>query len=185
MRVSLDGTEIDVPAATTLGELLDGLGPRIDPDRLLTSVQVDGTHADPTDAQQLAAWRLGGGDAIAIRTETPAEFARTRREEIGEHLRRIADRLALAADGLFAGETQLANRVLATAARELGLVLELDDGLAVLDGGTVRCTPVVETVRRIGRQLNEAEEGQRWAEVASLLTAELVPALRAASGTTA
>jgi len=83
------------------------------------------------------------------------------------------------ADGFAAGETVRANRGLAGAARELGLVLELDRRLVALDRGPSRCDGVAETVRRLGPRLEEAERGRRWQEVATLLAEELVPALRA------
>lgn len=178
MRVCLDGTDIEVPQAATLGELLEGIGPRIDPARIVTHVEVDGAPADSTDAGTLAAWRLGGREAVAVGTETPHEFARSRRAEIGGHLVRIADGLAAAAGRFAAGETTDANRILAAATRDLSLVLELDQQLATLESVEPGCGRVIEVVGRIGAQLTDAEQGQRWSEVARLLADELVPALR-------
>ena len=179
MRVSVDGTEIEVPGATTLGELLEGIGPLIDPTRLVTELVVDGRPADATDRPVLAAWRLNGAESVCVGTEAPEEFARRRREEIGGHLARIADLLAAVAQGFTRGLTVDANRVLAVAAQELGLVLELDQHLVQLAGGAPGCARIVETVGRIGSRLNEAERDKRWDEVAQLLSEELVPALRA------
>jgi len=179
MHVSLDDVPMEIPPAATLGELLDGIAPQIEPGRLVTHVDVDGAAADPSDPARIARWRLAGAEAITIRTEAPAEFAASRRREIVGHLRRIGDLLAAVADGFAAGETVRANRGLAGAARELGLVLELDRRLVALDRGPSRCDGVAETVRRLGPRLEEAERGRRWQEVATLLSEELVPALRA------
>ncbi len=179
MRVAVDGTEIDVPGAATLGELLDGLAPRIDPARVVTRLEVDGRPADPTDRPALAAWRLTGAESLSIGSETPADFARSRRAEIAGHLRRIADRLAAVATGLLAGDTAAANHLLATTTRDLALVLELDQHVSLLDAGASRCTAVVAAVDKVGLRLTDAERARRWPEVARLLTDELVPALRA------
>jgi hypothetical protein len=179
MRVSVDGTEYDVPGATTLAELLEGIGPTIDPSRLVTELTVDGAHADATDRPALAAWRLTGGEAIRVGTETPEDFARVRRGEIAGHLARIADMLTAVAHGFTTGLTGDANRVLAAAARDLGLVLELDQHLARLGGGASGCDRIAATVERIGSRLTDAERDRRWSEVARLLSDELVPVLRA------
>jgi hypothetical protein len=179
MRVSVDGTAFEVPGATTLGELLEGIGPTIDPSRLVTELTVDGAQADATDRPSLAAWRLSGGESICIGTETPEDFARVRRGEIPGHLTRIADMLTAVAHGFTTGLTTDANRVLAAATRDLGHVLELDQHLARLDGGAPGCERIAETVGRIGTRLTDAERDRRWAEVARLLSDELVPALRA------
>ena len=178
MRVALDGTEIDVPGATSLGDLLEGMRPYIDPSRLVTVIEVDGTAADATDGPALAAWRLRGEERVRIGTEAPEEFALTRRAEISRHLGRIADMLAAVANGLTTGLTTDANRVLAAAASELGLVLQLDQQLAQLEGSTPECTRIVAAVDRIGDRITAAEADKRWQEVAQLLSQELVPALR-------
>ena len=178
MRVSLDGSEIEVPGATTLGELLEGIRPHIDPACLVTVLEVDGAPADASDGPALAGWRLRGAEQVRIGTETPEDFVQSRRLEITGHLGRIADMLTAAAHGLITGLTQDANRVLAAAARELGLVLELDQQLAFFAGASPGCTRIADTVDRIGDRLTEAERSKRWHEVAQLLSEELVPALR-------
>jgi len=180
MHVSLDGSAIQVVEATTLEELLDGLAPQIEPSRLVTHVEVDGATADSTDRAALARWRLGGAEAITIRTEAPRQFAAARRREITGHLARIADLLAAVVDGFTAGDSPGANRGLASAARELRLVLELDRRLVALDGHPSLCSEIAETVRRVGPQLEAAERARRWPEITSLLADEVVPALRAA-----
>lgn len=178
MRVSVDGTEFEVPGATTLAELLEGIGPTIDPSRLVTELTVDGTQADATDRRALAAWPLTGGERIRIGTETPEMFARVRRGEIAGHLTRIADMLTAVAHGFTTGLNADANRVLAAATRELGLVLELDQHLAQLGGGAPGCGRIADTVDRIGVRLTDAERDSHWHEVARLLSEELVPTLR-------
>ena len=179
MQVSVDGTAIDVPGATSLAELLEGIGPQIDPSRLVTELVVDGRDADATDVPALAAWRLSGGERVCVGTEAPEEFARVRRAEIGGHLTRIADMLTAVAHGFATGLTVDANRVLAVAAQELSLVLELDQQVAQLAGDTPGCGRIAETVGRIGTRLTEAEQAKRWDEMAQLLAEELVPVLRA------
>ncbi len=179
MRVSVDGTEFDVPGATTLAELMEGIGPMIDPTRLVTELTVDGAAADATDRSALAAWRLSGGECVRVGTETPEAFARGRRAEIAIHLARIADMLTAVAHGFTTGLTTDANRVLAAASRDLGLVLELDQQLGRLDGGAPGCERISAAVDRIGVSLTDAERERRWHDVARLLSDELVPALRA------
>jgi hypothetical protein len=178
MHVSLDGVTVDVPTPATLGELLEGLLPMVDPARLVTGVLVDDRAVDGSDLGALAGVRLGGGERVAIVTEAPQDFARARRREIPAHLRRIADRLGVAASGFEIGDAGPANRTLAEAARELSLVLELDRQLAVLDAEPAGCAGIAETVRRVGPHLEEAERDRRWTDVARLLTDEIVPALR-------
>jgi hypothetical protein len=179
MHITLDGSAIALPRPGSLGELLDALVPHVDPDRTITDVEVDGRAADFTDAVALAAWRLAGSETVAVTTLTPAEFAAERRGQIGDHLRRIAEHLALAAEGFAGGEVQAANRLLASSSRDLGLVLELDQHLAVIEGNTARCASIVGVLEQIGGRLTDAERGERWTEVARLLADEVVPALLA------
>lgn len=180
MQVSLDGASLAVGQAATLAELLDGLAPLIDPARIVTGVDVDGVPADATDDGSLAGWRLRGTETVRIETQTPREFAASRRNEVDEHLKRIAVLLSDAAAGLVAGETTQSNRRLAAATRDLGLVLALDRHLSLLDEVGARCEQVAAVVNQIGSRLTDAERGQRWNEVAQILESELVPALRAA-----
>ncbi len=182
MRVSVDGNEIELPGAVSLAELVEALQPLIDPARVVTRIEVDGTPADPTDRAALAARRLTGRESIAVGSETPSEFAASRRKEIAGHLHRVADRLAAAASGLAAGETVAANRLLASATRDLALVLELDHQVAVLEAGVPACGALVAAVDRVGPLLAAAERERRWADVAELLSQELVPLLRAGAG---
>jgi hypothetical protein len=170
--------DVSVPGAATLAELLEGIGPHIDPERIVTEVEVDGAPADVTQALALARWRLRGEERVRIGTEAPLDFVRSRRAEIVQHLRRIATMLGAVAGGFATGRTVDANVVLAAAARDLGLVLELDQRLVQLGGGAPGCERVARTVERIGRSLTEAEREGRWHEVAQLLTDELVPALQ-------
>jgi hypothetical protein len=169
MRLNLDGTDTTVPDGTTLGELLDGAEPLIDPRRVVTSLDVDGRAVDPTDASRMGAWRLRGDEVITAR-----------RTELAGHLRSIADLLSAAAGGFRDGNPVDANIVFAEATRALLLVLELDQHVTQLLPGGSRCLPVAEVVQRVGPQLEAAERAQRWGEVASLLSDELVPALRLA-----
>ena len=180
MRLNLDGTDTTVPDGATLGELLDGAEPLIDPRRVVTSLDVDGRAVDPTDASRMGAWRLRGDEVITIRTATPEGFATARRTELAGHLHSIADLLSAAAGGFREGNSVDANIVFAEATRALLLVLELDQHVTQLLPGGSRCLPVAEVVRRVGPQLEAAERAQRWGEVASLLSDELVPALRLA-----
>jgi hypothetical protein len=179
MEVWIDGTRLDVPAGRTLAELLEGVAPHLDPVRLMTRLEIDGVAVDGTDPSVLTGWRLVGGEAVTIGTEAPDEFARARRREIPGHLGRIAELLAAVSAGFVAGETIAANRGLAAAARELGLVLELDRQLAEIDAAPPACLGIEDAVHRVGPRLEEAERGRRWDEVATLLADELVPALRA------
>jgi hypothetical protein len=181
MHVSVDGVDVEMPRAATLGELLEAIAPRIDPVRLVTQVEVDGRPADSTDRRTLARWRLGGGESVRVATEAPTEFVAARRRQIPEHLTRIADLLTVVAESLAGGESFDAQRILAAAARELGLVLELEQCLTILAAGPSPCEAVAETVRRIGPQLADAERDRRWRDVAALLADELVPALRASA----
>jgi hypothetical protein len=177
MRITIDGQDTTVPGALTLSELLEGLAPVLDPNRLVTDVSIDGMPVDPNDPEACATRRLVGEETVQIMTETPIEFARARRVELADHLRLIADMLSAAASGLKAGGTAEANKLIAAAANNLGLVLTLDQHLAVLDQQGAAFDGVADAVRRIGPRLTEAERDRRWEEVASLLADELVPAL--------
>lgn len=179
MRVLVDGQPVPAPGALTLGELFGGVTPYLDPSRLVTQLTVDTNPVDSSDAAAMAAWRLKGGESIEIITETVVDFVRSRRQSSARQLGRIADWLTLAAKGLRDGATTDANRVLAAATRELALILELDGHLMELDASGASFPSVVRAVERIGDQLNAAERASRWAEVATLLDQDLVPALRA------
>ena len=182
MRVYLDGRELEMPAAATLGELIEGVAPEIDPVRLVTAVDVDGVPMDPTDVQALAGRRLTGDEQVRIDSATADELVALRRREIPAYVARIAELFEVAAGGFTAGDTMDANRLLATGTRELALVLELDQQVAALGGADATCAPVCDAVRRVGTQLTDAERDHRWDEVAALLTTELDPALRASLG---
>ena len=179
MRVSVDGKDVELAGAVSLAELVEALAPVIDPARVVTRIEVDGAPADPTNRAALALRRLTGRESITIDSETPADFAAARRKEIAGHLGRLADCLTEAASGLAAGQTVAANRLLASATRDLALVLELDHQVAVLEAGAPSCGAVVAAVDRVGPRLAAAERGRRWDEVAELLSRELVPVLRA------
>jgi len=181
MEVWIDGTRMDVPTQGTLADLLDGLAPHLDTVRLVTRVEIDGIPVDGTDEGLLARWRLLGAESITIGTESPDQFARARRESIPGHLGRIADLLLAVSAGFVAGETSAANRGLAAAARELGLVLQLDRQLCEIDGEPAACHAIGDAVRRVGARLEAAERARRWDEVATLLADDLVPALRGVS----
>ncbi len=150
MRVLLDGETVAAPAAQTLGELFGGVGPHLDPTRLVTQLMVDGVALDPTDGSALAGWRLAGGESVEIVTETVVDFARTRRESSARELPRLAEWLALAAKGMRDGQTREANTVLAAATRELALILQLDGHLAQLDEHGISFPRVVAAIERVG-----------------------------------
>src|SRR6185436_15330512 len=160
MRISIDDTTTEVPAAPTLAELMDGIAPLLDPSRLVTRLEVDGEVADASDRTALLRRRLSGSETIVVGTEAPVDFALKRRREVPDHLRRIAALLTVVADGLGRGQTADANTVLAAAVRELGLVLELDRRLAVLAPGSSPCEAVEAVVERIGSRLNAAESAR-------------------------
>jgi hypothetical protein len=179
MRVVVDGATINAPAAQTLGELFGGVSPYLDPARLVTELRVDGAAVDPTDGTALARWRLSGGEAVEVLTETVLEFVQSRRRQAAQQLTHIADWLTIAANGLRTGATTDANTVLAAATKELAVILQLDGHLMQLDARGPAFPAVVQAIERIGERLNAAEQAQRWSEVATLLDADLVPALRA------
>lgn len=182
MRVMLDDVPLDVPAAGTLGELLDGVAPHLDAGRIVTGVDVDGMAVDPSEAGALGR-RLLGTETLTIRSEVPGAFAAARRQELPVHLGRITRVLEVAARGFTEGHEADAYRCLALASHELAMVIELDQSVARLDAAAPpRCAGVLETVRRIGPRLEAATRARRAAEVAALLTDEMLPALRAAAG---
>jgi hypothetical protein len=179
MQVWLDGKVVEVPRAVSLAELLCGVSPHVDPDRTVTGVEVDGRAVDHADPAVASAFRLGGGETVRVVTETPLDFARSRRAAMGEYLDAIAQQLEAAALGLRAGDAVAGNRLLAEASRDLGLVLELDRSLCALDAAGTRCAAVVDVLERIGAVLTDAERERRWSDVADILCADLVPAIRA------
>jgi len=181
MQIWLDGTAVDIPAVRSVAELLEGLSPHIDPARTVTAVEVNGRCVDHADPFVAASSRLAEGDSVRVVTETPAEFAAGRRAAIAEYVGAIASRFEAAASGLRGGEISQGNRLLAEAARDLGLLLELDRSLTLLDATETRCAAIVSVLERIGSRLTDAEHAQRWEEVAALLCDELVPAMRTIS----
>lgn len=179
MQVSLDGKTMELAGARTLAELLEGLAPHIDPARTVTAVDVDGRPVDHSDRVTAAAFRLVGSERVCVTTETPAEFAASRRAALGGYLAAIAGRFDAAAARLRGGDVSEGNRLLAAASRDLALVLELDRHLCALDAQAARCDPIVSVLERIGSRLTDAERERRWEEVATLLSAELAPVVRA------
>src|SRR5262249_14352470 len=162
--VSVDGNEVELPGVASLAELMEALAPLIDPARVVTRIEVDGRAADPTDRAALGARRLTGRESITVGSETPRDFAASRRREISGHLQHLADRLAEVASGLAAGQIVAANHLLASATRDLALVLELDHQVAVLEAGVPGCGAVVAAIDRVGPRLADAERGRRWGE---------------------
>lgn len=181
MQVSLDGITVELAGARTLAELLEGLAPHVDPSRTITAVEVDGRPVDHSDRCTAAAYRLLGSERVCVVTETPAEFAASRRAAIGGYLAAIAGRFDAAADRLRAGDVAAGNHLLAEASRDLALVLELERHLGVLDAQVGRCEPIVTLLERIGSRLTDAERERRWEEVATLLSTELAPVVRASA----
>lgn len=180
MHVRLDGVIMDLPTPGTLAELLEGVAPHVDTDRLVTRVDVDGASIDPSESAALARRRLRGTEEVTVETEGPGDFAAARRREVPVHLGRITNVLEVATRGFAAGQEADAYRCLALASQELALVIELDQSLACLDDVPSRCADVLATVRRIGPRLEAATRACRGAEVAALLADEMLPALRAA-----
>lgn len=185
MRVLLNGSEVSAPQARTLGELMAGLSPTMDPSHIVTKVRLGARELPGDEWEALAGLRLADGEDIAVETEAPGEFARARRAELAGHLRRIASRLDAAARGLEDGDLRSGNLTLATASRELGLVMLLDRHLAILDGGEARCERLAHVLTRVGPELEKAGRGCRWKELAALLLAEVVPAVREAEAAAA
>jgi hypothetical protein len=168
---------VELGGPATLAELMDGLLPHVDPTRDVTGVEVDGRPFDPTDAAALAALRLAGSEQVRVVTETPAEFARSRRIALGEHLAHVRRVLDGAVQALRAGDATGGNRLLAVGSRDLGLVLELDRNLAVLDAGAARCAAIVGALEGCGERMTAASRAERWDELATILEQELLPVI--------
>ena len=161
----------------TVGEMIEALGVHVDPDEIVTTVEIDGITFSAGDGERYARRGAGSVRRLVLGTSTPAAFARCMRAELAAAVEVVASKVDLVVAHFAAGDDRDANALLAALMEELRLALVLEQQVATLDGAVV--PEAVEPVQTVAPALLSAQERRAWGELSTLLAHELAPALRA------
>ena len=177
MRVFINEQEIPsaAPAGATIGDVVEASRVHVDPNEILTSVELDGVAYHAGDEQQFVRRAASGVAAVTIRTATATAFAADKRRGLAETLDAVAARTRLVVRLLRQSETRAANGVLACLMEELRLTLLLDYQLALL--AEDKPSNARDEIAVLAPRLLEAEEKRAWDALASLLDGSLAPLL--------
>ena len=161
----------------TVGEMIEALGVHVDPNEIVTTVELDGVQFSAGDEDRFARRAAAGVRRLVLGTATPAAFATSMRGELASALEVVASKVDTVVDLFRSGGDRDANRLLASLLEELRLALILEQQVTTLDGAVVRDGGAVVTT--IAPELLSAQERRAWDELAALLADRLAPALRA------
>ena len=161
----------------TIGEIVEAVTVHVDPDEIVTAIELDGLVYSAGDEERYARRRASAVGRLVVITQTPSVFSAAMRVEIAAALSLVATKVEIVV-GLFrSGDERGANSLFAALTEELRLVLVLDHQLTTLDGSPV--TPAVEDIRALAPMLLDAQERRAWAELSELLGGHLVATLKA------
>jgi hypothetical protein len=182
MHVFINDREVGALEATgaTVGEMIEALGVHVDPDEIVTGVELDGVAFSAGEEERWSRRPASSVAKLVLATATPAAFAQSMRVELAAALDVIAAKVDLVVERFARGEDRDANALLAALMEELRLALVLEQQVTTLDGVVVR--EAAEPVAAVAPALLEAQERRRWTEVGELLVGRLAPALRGWSG---
>jgi hypothetical protein len=177
MRVFINDLEIPsgALAGATVGEVVEASRMHVDPSEIVTVVALDGVEFHAGDEERYRRRAAAGVQSMVIRTRTPTAFAADKRRGLAEALESVAERTRLVATLLRQSDTRSANGLLACLMEELRLTLLLDYQLALLAAD--QPSNVREEIASLAPQLLRAEETKAWDTLATLLDANLSPAL--------
>lgn len=179
MHVYINEREVGAMEATgaTVGEMIEALGVHVDPNEIVTAVELDGVCYSAGDEDRYARRAASGVDRLVLATATPAAFAQSMRGELASALDVIASKVDLVVQRFTRGDDRNANALLAALMEELRLALVLEQQVTTLDGVVV--TAGVDPVAAVAPALLDAQERRAWGVLAGLLVERLAPALRA------
>jgi len=178
MHVFINEREVGTLEAvgTTVGEMIEALGVHVDPDQIVTSVELDGVRYSAGEEQRYARRAATSVGRLVLGTTTPGAFAADMRGELAAALEIVASKIDRVVELFRRGGDRDANALLAALLEELRLALVLEQQVRILDGQTSRGG--AGSVAAIAPELLEAQEQRAWATVAALLEERLGPALR-------
>jgi len=179
MHVFINEREVGAieTVGTTIGEMIEALGVHVDPNEIVTTVELDGVSYSAGEEERYARRSAATVRRLVLATATPAEFALCMRRELAGALAVIASKVDLVVQLFARGDHRGANGLLAALLEELRLALVLEQQVTTLDGQVV---PEAGTpVATLAPELLGAQEARSWAELGLLLERRLVPALRA------
>jgi len=179
MHVFINDREVGALEATsaTVGEMVEALGVHVDPNEIVTHVELDGVSFSAGEEERWSRRAASGVKRLTLATATPAAFAQAMRAELAVALDVIAAKVDLVVERFGTGEDRDANTLLAALMEELRLALVLEQQVTTLDGVVVG--EAAEPVATLAPVLLEAQERRRWSELGALLVSHLAPALRA------
>jgi hypothetical protein len=179
MHVFINEREVGAVEATgaTVGEMIEALSVHVDPDEIVTTVELDGVTFSAGEEERYARRAAGNVRRLVLGTATPAAFARCMREELAAAVAVVASKVDLVVTRFRNGDDRDANALLAAIMEELRLALVLEQQVATLDGTVV--LEGVEPVQVLAPALLSAQERRAWGELSTLLGEQLAPALRA------
>jgi hypothetical protein len=179
MHVFINEREVGAVEAVgaTVGEMIEALGVHVDPDEIVTTVEIDGVTFSAGEEERYARRAAGNVRRLVLGTATPATFARCMRAELAAAVEVVASKVDLVVTRFRGGDDREANGLLAALLEELRLALVLEQQVATLDGAVV--PEAAEPVRAVAPALLSAQERRAWDELSALLAERLAPALRA------
>src|SRR5262245_48658116 len=105
-------------AGATVGEMVEALGVHVDPNEIVTTVELDGVRYSAGEEERFARRTAASVRRLVLGTSTPAAFAATMRDELANALDIIASKVD-AVVGLFgSGDDRDANTLLASLLEE-------------------------------------------------------------------
>lgn len=161
----------------TVGEMIEALGVHVDPNEIVTTVELDGVQYSAGDEDHFARRAAASVRRLVLGTATPAAFATSMRVELASALEVVAAKIDVVVDLFGRGDERDANKLLAGLLEELRLALILEQQVTTLDGAVVR--EGGDAVSTLAPELLVAQERRAWSELAALLANRLAPALRA------
>jgi hypothetical protein len=179
MHVFINEREVGAVDAVgaTVGEMIDALSVHVDPDEIVTTVEIDGVSFSAGEEERYARRAAASVRRLVLGTATPAAFARGMRAELAAAVEVVAAKVELVVARFGSGDDRDANALLAALLEELRLALVLEQQVTTLDGALVR--EAIAPVENIAPALLSAQERRAWGELATLLAERLAPALRA------
>ena len=160
----------------TVGEMIEALGVHVDPNEIVTAVELDGVQYSAGDEDRFTRRAAASVRRLVLGTSTPAAFASSMRVELANALEIVASKVDVVVDLFKRGDDRDANKLLAGLLEELRLALVLEQQVTTLDGAVAR--EGGDTVTTLAPELLMAQERRAWSELAALLADRLAPALR-------
>lgn len=179
MHVFINEREVGAveAAGATVGEMIEALGVHVDPNEIVTTVELDGVSFSAGEEERYVRRAAGNVGRLVLGTATPATFALRMRRELANAVDIVAAKVELVVSRFGTGDDRSANTLLAALMEELRLALVLEQQVATLDGTVVAAA--VDPVVAIAPALLDAQERRAWGDLSTMLADQLAPALRA------